>query len=203
VGNTPWEDGNNFDEVVIGNLRKILTDPPTYILEVNGRDLHLNSDEFRSHAKFSKRVFETHDSVIRPIKQGQWDQKLRELLASKTEIEAPDDASEYGAISNKIDDFLCLSDRSKSREDLLRGMPILEDGKILFQVNYLQKYLQSQKVMIDNKDLFSIIHRRGCEYAMIKIKGKVVRAWQIPVEVVNRQDEDYSDAKFEMEEGDI
>jgi len=203
VGNKPWEDGNNFDEVVIGNLRKILTDPPTYILEVNGRDLHLNSDEFRSHAKFSKRVFETHDSVIRPIKQGQWDQKLRELLAGKTEIEAPDDASEYGAISNKIDDFLCLSDRSKSREDLLRGMPILEDGKILFQVNYLQKYLQSQKVMIDNKDLFSIIHRRGCEYAMIKIKGKVVRAWQIPVDVVNRQDEDYTEAQFEMDEGEI
>jgi hypothetical protein len=137
------------------------------------------------------------------MKQQQWDQKLRELLANKVDIEAPDDASEYGSITNKIDDFLCLSDRSKNREDLLRGMPILEEGKIMFQVSYLQKYLVSQKVMIENNELFSIIHRRECEHKLVKIKGKVIRAWSIDAELVNRQTEDYSDAQFEPEESDI
>lgn len=203
IGNKPWEDDNNFDEITVGNLRKILTDPPTYILEVNGRDLHLESDQFRSFDKLRKRVFEIHDAVIRPIKQQQWDQKLRELLSSKVEIEAPDDASEHGAISSKIDDFLCLSERSKSREDLLRGSPILEGDKILFQVNYLQKFLMSQKTIIANKDLFAILHRRKCKYDLIKIKGKVVRAWSIPMELVNKQSEEYTDAHFENEEGEI
>ncbi len=203
VGNKPWQDDNNFDEITYGNLRKILTDPPNYILEVNGRDLHLDSNEFRSFEKLRKRVFEVHDAIIRPMKQQQWDQKLRELLANKVDIEAPDDASEYGSITNKIDDFLCLSDRSKNREDLLRGMPILEEGKIMFQVSYLQKYLVSQKVMIENNELFSIIHRRECEHKLVKIKGKVIRAWSIDAELVNRQTEDYSDAQFEPEESDI
>lgn len=199
IGNKPWEDGSNFDEITTGNLRKIVTDPPTYILEINGRDLHLTSEEFRSFDKLRKRVFEIHDAVIRPIKQQQWDQKMRELLRSKIDIEAPDDASEYGAINNKIDDYLCLSDRSKGREDLLRGMPILEETNILFQVNYLQRYLASQKVMIENKDLFSALHRRKCNHTLIKIKGKTVRAWSIPASEVNRQDEDYTEAIFEDE----
>jgi hypothetical protein len=203
IGNKPWEDDNNFDEIVVGNLRKILTDPPTYILEVNSIDLHLSSDQLRGYDKLRKRVFEIHDAVIRPMKQAQWEQKLRELLASKIEIQAPDDASEYGAISAKIDDFLCLSERTKSRDDLLRGMPIVEKEKILFQVSYLQKYLASQKVIIDNKDLFSILHRRQCNYDMIKIKGKVVRAWSIPTKLVNRQEEEFSDAVFDHEESEI
>lgn len=203
IGNKPWEDDNNFDEIVVSNLRKILTDPPTYILEVNSKDLHLSSDQFRMFDKLRKRIFEIHDAVTRPMKQAQWEQKVRELLASKTEIQAPDDASEYGSISNKIDDFLSLSERSKGREDLLRGMPILEKDKILFQVGFLQKYLLSQKVIVDNKDLFAILHRRQCNYDMVKIKGKVVRAWSIPAKLVNRQEEDYTEAQFDHEESEI
>jgi hypothetical protein len=200
VGNKPWEDDNNFDEIVASNLRKILTDPPTYILEVNGKDLHMVSDEFRTFEKLRKRIFETQDAVIRPMKQGQWEQKLRGLLATKIDIEAPEDASEYGAVSNKIDDFLSLTDRSKGRESLMRGMPIVEGDRILFQVNYLQKYLISQKVVIDNKDLFSILHRRECTSETIRVKGKVIRAWSLPTKLVNKQVEEYTEAEFQRRE---
>lgn len=203
VGHKPWEDENNFDEITVGNLRKILTDPPTYILEVNSKDIHLTSDEFRTFEKLRKRVFEIQDAVIRPIKQAQWEQKIKGLLASKKDIEAPEDASIFGAVISKIDDFLALSERSKGREDLLRGMPIMEREKILFQVDYLQRYLSSQKVTIANQDLFSILHRRQCTYTLIKIKGKVVRAWAIPMSVVNRQTEDYTEAEFQPEESDL
>lgn len=201
IGNKPWEDENNFDEITVGNLRKILTDPPTYILEVNSKDIHLSSDEFRDHSKLRKRVFELQDQIIRPIKQQQWEQKLKTLLSLKTDIEAPDDASMFGSISNKIDDFLSLSNRSKGREDLLRGMPIIESDQILFQVDYLQRYLSSQKVIIPNSDLFSILYRRKCHHSMIVIKGKTVRAWAMDLGLVNRQTEDYSAAIFEAEEG--
>jgi len=203
IGNKTWQDENNFDEMVATNLRKILTDPPTYILEVNGKDLHLESDQFRQFDKLRKRIFEVHDAIIRPIKQQQWDQQLRILLANKINIQAPEDASHYGSITSKIDDFLSLVDRSKNREDLLRGMPILEGGKILFQVGFLQKYLIGQKVFIENQDLFSALHRRNCGSDTIRIKGKVIRAWSIPVELVNRQSEDYTESKFEEEKGEL
>jgi hypothetical protein len=203
VGNKPWEDENNFDELNVQNLRKILTDPPTYTVEVNSKDIHLSSDEFRSYEKFRKRIFETQDLIIRPIKQAQWEQKLKNLLTTKTDIEAPEDASNFGSVNEKIDDFLALSERSKSREDLLRGMPIFEKEKILFQVSYLQRYLLSQKVMIQNQDLFALLHQRKCVSETIKIKGKVIRAWTIAASSVNRQTENYDDAIFEPEKTDL
>lgn len=203
VGNKPWEDENNFDEITVGNLRKIITDPPTYILEVNGKDLHLNSDEFRDFGKLRRRIFEIQDMVIRPIKQQQWEQKIKGMLTTKVDIEAPDDASSVGSIANKIDDYLASVDRSTDREDLLRGNPILEKDKILFQVSGLQKYLASQKEFLTNSDLYSILHRRDCSYSLIKIKGKVIRAWSIPSELVNRQTEHYTKAEFPPEEGEL
>jgi Primase C terminal 1 (PriCT-1) len=203
IGHKPWEDDNNFDEITVGNLRKILTDPPTYILEVNSRDIHLNSDEFRVFERLRKRIFEIQDAVIRPIKQQQWEQKIKGLLATKTDIEAPDDASMFGAVSNKIDDFLSLSDRSKGREDLLRGLPIIDKERVLFQVDSLQRYLISQKVTIANPDLYSLLHQRGCTYALIKIKGKVIRAWSIAANVVNKQTENYTEMEFQIEEPEI
>ena len=200
IGNKSWEDENNFDEMTVQNLRKILTDPPTYIVEVNSKDIHLSSDEFRGFEKFRKRLFEVQDMVVRPIKQAQWEQKIKVLFQSKIDIEAPDDASNYGAVSNQIDDFLAHSDRAKGREDLLRGMPILEGEKILFRVDFLQKYLVSQKTIIQNQELFAILHQRKCAHDLIKIKGKNIRAWSIPASLVNRQTEEYTDVVFEKEE---
>lgn len=203
IGNKSWEDESNFDEITLGNLRKILTDPPTYILEINSKDIHLSSDEFRSFEKLRKRVFETQDAVIRPIKQAQWDQKLKSLLSSKTDIDAPDDASSFGQISGKIDDYLSLSHESSDRENLLRGLPIREKSKVLFQVDFLQKFLISQKIILPNQELFSVLHRRGCTHDLIKIKGKAVRAWSLPLDAINRQTEDYTDTEFNVEEPDI
>jgi len=203
VGHKPWEDDSNFDEIEVGNLRKILTDPPTYVLEVNSRDIRLTSDEFRVFEKLRKRIFELQDAVIRPIKQAQWEQKIKGLMQTKVDIEAPDDASEDGSLINIIDDFLGLVERSKSREDLLRGTPILESGSILFRVDYLQKYLHSQKTIVTNSELFSLLHKRGCSHTLIRIKGKVIRAWSIPASVVNLQTEDYTDAEFFPEESEL
>jgi hypothetical protein len=203
VGNKPWEDENNFDEISVNNLRKLLTDPPSYILEVNSKDVHLKSDEFRIFEALRKRVFELQDMVIRPIKQQQWEQKIKGLLVTKTDIAAPEDASQVGSISARIDDYLSLSDRARSREDLLRGTPIQEGTDVLFQVDQLQRYLHSQKVTITNQELYAILHRRNCSYKLIKIKGKVVRAWAIAAKDVNMQTEEYTPTEFKKDESDL
>jgi hypothetical protein len=200
IGNKPWEDESNFDEIIVGNLRKILTDPPTYILEINSKDVQLKSDEFRNFEMLRKRVFELQDMIIRPIKQQQWEQKIKGLFTQKTDIAAPDDASVVGSIASRIDDFLSLSGRAKGRDDLLRGTPIVEGAEILFQVDFLQKYLHSQKTIITNQELYAVLHRRGCNYKLLKIKGKVVRAWAIPLDIVNRQTEEYTPQEFISED---
>ena len=205
IGNKPWEDEANYDEFTLGNLRKLITDPPSYILEFNSTDIHLKSDEFRNFEQFRKRVFELRDLVIRPIKQQQWEQKIKNLLVSKQDIAAPEDASQLGSIGSKIDDYFSLSGRARGKEDLLRGIPIEENGHIFFQVEALQKYLQGQKALVTNQELYAILHRRGCGYKLLKVKGKVVRAWDIPKEAVNLQTEDFTAAMFDPDhdEGDL
>jgi hypothetical protein len=57
--------------------------------------------------------------------------------------------------------------------------------------------------MIQNQDLFALLHQRKCVSETIKIKGKVIRAWTIAASSVNRQTENYDDAIFEPEKTDL
>jgi hypothetical protein len=202
VGYKPWEDGESYDDPNIINLRKILTDPPTYLLEIDGSDIQLTSAEFSEYSKFKKRILELRNKVLRPVKQGQWDMRIRQLLNSLTEIEAPEDASYEGAILNCVNEFLSKfnkSTRETSEEDLIRGGPVIIDDRVFFPVDYLHKYLGSQKLSISQEKLFAILRKKECKFSNRTLKGKSMSIWSIPLRFVNYQTEDFTPAKFEQE----
>lgn len=196
----PWEDSENYSDAAFANLRKIKTDPPTFILEVNSMDVSLTSAEFQTFKTMRTKIEEKLNLVIRPMKQDQWDLKRQTLLDSRVDIEAPINASAKGAVVEFVDDFLETYDRAVSVEDLKRGTPVLEDGEVFFKVESLQKYLHSHKVVFNNQDLFAILHQRGCKFRMKTIKGKHIEAWTISVGLINRQTEHFTPEKFNKRE---
>jgi len=203
VGYKPWEDGESFDDPVFQNLRKMDTKPPTYILEVDSIDIHLDLDEFMVYEKFKRKMFE-ENYVLRPLKQSQWALKTKQLLSSRVDIKAPIDASLKGAILTKVDEFLSKHDKyQNSREDLARDNPILENGKVKFTIEGLQKYLHGQRVKIENSSLFQLLIGHRCDFETMTIKGKRFNILYIDLELVNRQTEPFTPAKFEREEPEI
>ena len=204
VGYKPWEDNENYDVLMVQNLRKINTDPPTYTLEVDSRDIHLTSTEFMDYAKFKKRVLELLNIVLGPMKQGQWDLKIKQLLCSKTEIEAPDNASYEGSVLDCINEYLSKFTRETSKEeDLLQGNPCKENSRILFPVISIQRWLHSYKLNVTPEKLFAILMKKECEFFSRTIRGKSISIWSIPIKFVHYQTEDFTPARFEKEEEEL
>jgi hypothetical protein len=191
IGNKPWEGSDQFDELIVSNCRKITTDPPRYVLEVNGHDVELGTEEFIDFAKFHRRIIELLDTVPQRIKQDSWLKVVRELLNKKTDIEAPKNASKKGQIFEKVLDYLGLHERAKVREDVLRGVPFLEKDRVMFRASDLYKYLRSYRIDVENNELFQMLHGMGCEHKTLRLKGKVTAVWSMPARHLNLQEEDF------------
>lgn len=201
VGHMPWQERGQVDELIVANCRKLLTDPPHYIVEVNGRDVKLTSDEFGSFSQFKKRVREKLDLVIAPMKGGQWDALLHELLSKKQELPAPVDASNEGLILEKLHEFLALRVRARKREDLLKGLPFEHDGKVLFRFSDFRRHLAANK--LDRSDqalLYLTLRDLGAEHVRLRVSGQPVTVWSFPVDAVEEQTEAFTHEQATQEE---
>jgi hypothetical protein len=203
-----------YDDVILGNLRKFLTSPPRYRLEVNGHDIELASEELRTYQTgFKPIIFERLNLLLRPMKQDLWDKQLRELLTTLKEIEVPDDASWQGVVLWKVAEFVNLADRSRAREDILKGLPFRAahtngSGKpesfVWFRVSDLQRFLQAAKVQVETHKLFPLLEAEGGKFEETTIKGRTVTLWGIPDSPGTRQTEPFTppaesaEAKEEM-----
>jgi hypothetical protein len=204
VGNEPWRDDDNFDELLVSHLRKVTSDPPRYIVEVNGQDIELATTEFLKFPKFKDRVFELLDIVVAPVSQGRWEQLIKDLLSKKTDIIAPDDASTSGMIVDRLMEFLCLSERARSLEDMLKGLPVVKDGWVWFRVSDVQRFFNHQRFFgITNQQLYSLLHKLGGDYDSVRAKGKIITAWKVPLTVLNPQSSDFDHAVFVKKEEEL
>ena len=186
-------------EFRVSHLRKLTSDPPTYTLEVNGRDISLTSEEFLSFTKLRVRIEELHDTVIPRMKEEQWDMERRKLHESQEVIEAPGDASRAGEIMDHVMDFLSKFSISRDAEDILKGMPIEREEFIAFKSADLVRFLVlHRRIKITAPELYTILNGHGATHEPnpIKIKGKSVRIWLFPKSRLNIQTEEFTPVVF-------
>jgi Primase C terminal 1 (PriCT-1) len=185
----PWREKYSLvevEELNIRHLRKVMTDPPYYIIEVRGVDISMSNEEFYHPKKFMTRVEDRLSLCVRIPKADEWDQIRQDLYETHEGIDAPEDASEYGAILSSVKDFLCQFSNSRSHDDLLRGNPALQDGFICFKAADLQRFLRlHRRQFMDNNELYTLLYEQGAQFRPVKIKGREVKVWMFPKERLN------------------
>lgn len=201
IGHMPWKEQGAYDDLLVGHLRKVSSEPPRYIVEVNGNDLELSADDFINFNHFRRQVYIKLDLMVRPLKQPQWDLQIRGLTLNRENILAPDDASTRGLIIERFHEFIALRHRSINREDILRGLPVTIDGLVLFRASDLRRHLQIYKLdKIDMGELFLILKTVGLDHRRLRISGKLLTVWSFPAASANAQTEDFEVPEFEKEE---
>jgi Primase C terminal 1 (PriCT-1) len=201
VGHMPWKEAGVFDDFIASHLRKVNTDPPQYILEVNGRDVALDTDQLIDFRRLRKRVEESLDMVVNGMKAERWDQLRRDLHQNQEVIEAPTDASFEGQILSDVMDFLSKFRASHDSEDILKGSPVEQDGFICFRVLDLQRFMKlHRRSFVDNNELYRILGQQGATFKDVAIKGKLLKVWMYPVAKLNIQTESFTPIEFDRRE---
>lgn len=84
----------------LSGLRIIKSNPPHYIVNVNGDDMNLNLGELQSWGRFRTKVLSERDFI--PIKPKNWELTINRLLSQAAKFEAPVDTSAEAEIKLSI-----------------------------------------------------------------------------------------------------
>ena len=168
-------------DVQLGNLTKYTTDPPLYVLDVDGHRLEMTTEDLLDHARFRKRCFEHLNKLPPRRKAATWDKVVQSMMANLEEIEAPADASPDGRVWQLLEDWCTQYGSAKTREELLMGKPWTEEGFTYFRSADFQRFLDHQGLRdIKGRRLWSILRKHGARHGEMNVSGRFVRYWSVP-----------------------
>jgi len=178
--------------VAIDRLVKILTDPPTWIITVDGEKMILpTTDDLLIQPRFQRCCVERLNVLSRQISRGAWENLVTNLLERVEEVIAPMDAGREGQFFRLVEEF-CQDSDMASKEDLLMGRPWLDKGQVYFNSGDLLDFLSRRKFQLSPREAWVFLKNRGAEQDRFFLKGRTVRVWQI--EDPGRQTESFSDS---------
>lgn len=194
----PWNEESEYDPFEPVKLKKVLTNPPRYILVLShGNEIELADDEFVKFSKVRHKLLIHYNLMVNNLKQKDWETIIKQLLMNREDISAPEDASFGGMVREKLEEFLALREMAQHKEDLVRGLPVTVNGTVYFKVSDFKHHLQKHKLdRIENPELFTLLKKYGCQHTSLVLMGKAVTVWTYPVEQLNAQTQDFPKPDF-------
>ena len=93
-----------------GGLRKYLTDPPLWHLDMDGRTIVLDTKQLHNFSMFQQRCMEVLNQCPPDIKKSDWVARLNGLLQDVQEINVPSDMTKRGLLQEAVYEFCRLSE---------------------------------------------------------------------------------------------
>jgi hypothetical protein len=166
----------------IGKLVKLCTEPPTWIIDVEGARFELETEELMSQAKFAKACMEKINQWPPLVKPAVWQRLVQDRLANIELIEAPEEASPEGRFLWHLEQFCVATANARAREEMLLGKPWTDDGRHYFRSEDLMRYLNQHHFRdITARKAWSLLRQKaGATHKQFQLKGRCVQCWSIP-----------------------
>jgi len=177
IGNTAHDPG-----VVLDGLAKIMTEPPTWLLNVDGRRVRLEStDDLINQPKFVRLCVEILNVLPQRVTRSVWDAIVRGLLEKVEEIAAPSDAGTPGQFAFLVEKFLSDTVPARNREELLLGRPWQnpDTGFVYFRSIDLLEFLDRHKMRINARQAWVYLREAGAHDRPFNVKHRCVRCWGV------------------------
>jgi len=170
--------------VQIDSITKINTEPPSYIVQVNGKRVQFrDADTLLVQNKFRRVIFEVLDVVPTPVRATKWAELLNTLMRNATMVDAPEDAGIFGQFRLHLHNFCTGRARARDKVEMLQGKPYLDDeGWTWFRSLDLLTYLERQKFRAYSPSQIWVMlrERLGCKHKFFNLKGQGCNAWAVP-----------------------
>ena len=185
--------GSDDVGVEIVGIIKVKTDPPTWIVDINGSRIEMDTETLLLQRKFQKAVLEELTIMTNLIKPPKWTALMKEKCENAEEQEAPSDAGSKGQLINYLEDFCTGYAQAQSRDEMILGKPWTDEKekRTYFRSADFQKFLQQQRfVGFDGRKLWNALRTLGAKHHQFHEKGKNIQCWSVPA--FSEQTEDFS-----------
>ncbi len=166
----------------LSGLRKVTSDPPRWILTVDGLDVDLATEDLMQLPRFRRVVLEKRNRIFPLLKQTEWDETLVSLTADLTIVEAPEDAGEFGQFMNLLGEYLQRRRNATTVEDLRLGLPLEFNGRVHFKSTAFIAFLERKRFRpTESSVIYGLLRKVGVDHGYISQKGDQIRTWHVPI----------------------
>ena len=157
-------------EVKLTGLRKYLTDPPLWHLDIEGQTLVLETRQLHNFSLYQQRCMEVLNVCPPDIKKKDWVLRLNALLQEVQEIEVPPDMTKAGLLQDAVLEF-CKNTESTARVAIVAGAVYRNEEtkphEWWFRGRDLVKYIKDFKNMktIRDAEIFNELKELGAHTA--------------------------------------
>lgn len=167
----------------LGQLRKLLTDPPVWFWDtVAGRTIQLNTAELQSPRLFQMRCMEVMNNMPIMPNSNTWTTFVNQAMGRVLEIEAPPDASDEGQLWEMLEKFCTGRVQAQSRKEILLGKPWTSEGTTWFRMQDFKKYCDKNRFksrVLDSNLLGAYFHTRGLKKQSTLLDAKTKKSANI------------------------
>ena len=189
-----------------GGLRKYLTDPPLWHLDVDGRTIVLDTKQLHNFSMYQQRCMEVLNICPPDVKKTDWVAKLNALLQDVQEVEVPADMTKQGLLQEAIYEFCRLSESSSRLSIASNGVFRYEEDKTKqwwFTGRDAVIFIQEFKKMrhIKEAEVFTELKNMGATNIAKYIDRTVgnKKIWMLDIYEIDEDAVDSSDFKSQKE----
>ena len=189
-----------------GGLRKYLTDPPLWHLDVDGRTIVLDTKQLHNFSMYQQRCMEVLNICPPDVKKTDWVAKLNALLQDVQEVEVPADMTKQGLLQEAIYEFCRLSESSSRLSIASNGVFRYEEEKTKqwwFTGRDAVIFIQEFKKMrhIKEAEVFTELKNMGATNIAKYIDRTVgnKKIWMLDIYEIDEDVVDSSDFKSQKE----
>jgi hypothetical protein len=170
----------------LGSLIKIATDPPIWIIDVEGVRIQLDTEDLMSQERFRKSCMMGINRLPPRIKNNEWDKILRDKLTTVELVDAPIESRTSGRISQYASQYLTMHPLASKKSELLMGRAWYEEetDTICFQGNALLRFLDVNGVRTEPRKIWSSLRDCGATHGNIVVNGTATPVWRLPAEMM-------------------
>lgn len=187
--------------VMLGAMIKINSDPPIWIIDVEGYRIEVTTEDLVNQIRFRKLCMDKINKLPAIVKQPIWEAAIRDRLNNVEVVEAPPDSGPEGQFRVHLEVFLTARASANNLDELLLGKPFHCDkdeaplqlkhiGRTFFRSQDLLRYLEQQHFRdFKERQIWALLRKTGAEHHTFTLKGKCVTAWSVAS--LARQDESF------------
>lgn len=183
----------------LGALCKIATEPPIWVIDVEGVRIQLDTEEILDQNKFRRACMISINRLPPLMKRSAWEKMIREKLENVEIIEAPLETRVNTRVNQYVHQYLINTPEGDSKEELLVGRPYhdRETGLIFFRGNDLIRFLNNNGLNFEPRKIWSALRDSGTKHKQINVGGAVTQVWFVSAK--DMQPEDLPEHHFAKE----
>lgn len=187
--------------VMLGSMTKINSDPPIWIIDVEGYRIEVSTEDLVNQTKFRRLCMDKINKLPPMLKQPVWESAIRDRLNNVEVLEAPPDSGPEGQFRSHLETYLTSRASANNLDEILLGKPFHCDkdgglmtlshiGRSFFRSPDLLRYLEQQHFReFKERQIWALLRNMDANHHTFMLKGKCVTAWSIPS--FNQQSEDF------------